>query len=89
MTTKTKLATAALLCIVGACTPAAQSALNVIAPLAVDAITMLVRDRWGADAEVDRATAACIPAPPSAADWFGDDDDHDFEYATCRGKAVQ
>ena len=69
--------------------PAAKSALEVIAPNAVDAITKLVKDRWGTDADVDEATTACVPAPPSSSDWFGDDDDEEFEYALCRGKAIQ
>ncbi len=69
-------------------TPAAQTALDVVAPLAVDALTSLVKQRWGSDAEVDVPTANCVKAPESAADWFGDDD-RDFEYITCRGKAVE
>ncbi len=69
--------------------PPVKSALEVLAPNAVDAITRLVKDRWGSDAEADTDSMACVPAPSSSADWFGDDDENDFEYALCRGKAVQ
>ena len=71
-----------------ACVPAAKSALDVMAPTAIDIITQLVKDRWGADAEVDVPSTACIPGPPSSADWFGDDDDDEFEYGLCKGKAI-
>jgi hypothetical protein len=67
---------------------AAKSALEVIAPTAVDAITRLVKDRWGSEAEVDIDTAACVPSPRSDSEWWGDDDD-DFVYARCRGKAIE
>lgn len=66
----------------------AKSALEVLADDGVDAITRLVKDRWGSDAEADTRTMACVPAPPSSADWWGDDD-NEFEYALCRGKAIQ
>ncbi len=65
----------------------AQNALKVIAPHAVDAITQLVQDRWGAGAEVDTTTTTCVVAPPSAPDWFGDDEG-EYVYALCRGKAL-
>lgn len=65
----------------------AQNVLREIAPSAVDAITQLVQDRWGADAEVDKSTTTCVVAPPSSPDWFGDDEG-EYVYALCRGKAL-
>ncbi len=65
----------------------AQHVLREIAPSAVDAITQLVHDRWGSDAKVDTTTTTCVVAPPSSPDWFGDDEG-EYVYALCRGKAL-
>jgi len=69
----------------GAAAPA-LTALEVIAPTAVDAITRLVKDRWGSGAEVDIDTAGCVPSPSTDSEWWGDDYE-EFVYARCRGKA--
>lgn len=71
-----------------ACTPAAQTALEVLAPVAVDALTQLVAERWGSNAEVDTETAGCFRAPASVAVLVGDDD-LEFVYAVCRAKALE
>lgn len=67
--------------------PLAFATLQTLAPTAVDAVTQLVRERWGSDAEVDVPSAGCFEAPDRVADFVGDDD-REFVYACCRGKAV-
>lgn len=66
--------------------PPLRSALEVVAPAAVDALAKAVSERWGEDAEVDVPTVGCFPAPQGTADAFGDDDGS-FVYVTCRAKA--
>lgn len=69
--------------------PAVRTALDLVtSPAVVDAVTWLVRDRWGSDAEVDVDTVACAESPKSCAFEFGDDYE-EFVYLTCRGKAVE
>lgn len=68
--------------------PAALTALEVIAPSAIDAITDLVKERWGSDAEVDTDSLGCYRAPEACAEIVGDDY-RDHVYACCRGKAVE
>lgn len=68
--------------------PAALTALQLIAPSAVDALTQLVKERWGSEAEVDTESMGCFRAPDACADIVGDDY-HEFEYACCRAKPVE
>ncbi len=77
-------------CIAGGCGagPAALTALEVIAPSAVDAITMLVKERWGSDSEVDTDSLGCYRAPEACAELVGDDYRENV-YACCRGKAIE
>ena len=67
-----------VLCACG--TPVAQSALEVLAPIAADTLTQLIDDRYGK--EVDEGSAGCFALPAG----FNDDE---FEYAICRAKAVE
>ncbi len=64
----------------GCGTPAAKTALDIIAPIAADALTALISDRYGS--EPDEATAACFPLPD---DFTADDG---YVYAMCRAKPV-
>ncbi len=66
--------------------PPVRSALEAVAPQAVDALAKAVTGRWGEDAQVDEDSAGCFPAPANTADAFGDDD-REYEYVTCRVKA--
>ena len=60
--------------------PVAKSALDLLLPVAADALTEAVRDRFGA--EVDQATAICFPLPEEA---MGDG----HVYVVCRAQAVE
>ena len=70
------------------CFPAAKTVLDLIAPAAIDALTQLVSERWGADAEVDEETAGCFRAAADVAELVGDDD-QEYVYVVCRAKAVE
>lgn len=63
------------------------TALEVLAPVAKDAITMLVQERWGSRAEVDVETASCFRTDEQCGAQLVGDDEIDFVYTTCRGKA--
>ena len=82
--------TALLIAFIAGCgtAPAALTALQMISPSAVDALTQLVQRRWGTDAVVDTDSMGCFEAPKACADLVGDDY-RDFEYACCRAKAVE
>lgn len=70
-----------LVMLVSGCgSPAAKSALDVIAPIAADALSGLISDRFGS--ETDEASAGCFPLPGD----FNDDDGH--VYILCRAKPV-
>ncbi len=60
------------------------SALEKIAPYGADAISKLVADRWGADAQI--VDPGCFPAADDIADDFGDDD-REYVYSVCRAKS--
>lgn len=68
--------------------PVALTALEVLSPHAVDALTQLVKERWGSDAVVDVESMGCFRAPEACADIVGDDY-REFTYACCRAKAVE
>lgn len=63
-----------------------QSALQKLAPKAVEALGNAVVKRWGEEAQVHEGSAGCFPAEDAVADSFGDDD-RDFVYIVCRAKA--
>ena len=63
-----------------------QSALEVLGPMAADALERAAKKRWGDDAAMDLESAACFPADDSVAESFGDDYE-EFEYISCRIKA--
>lgn len=58
---------------------AAQTALEIVSPIAVRALEKLVTERWGT--EVDEQSAGCFPLPE-----FEDEDD--YVYVLCRAKGV-
>ena len=64
------------------CGPAAQTALDIIAPIAADALTSLISDRFGG--ETDEDSAGCFPLP----DGFNDDGEG-YVYILCRAKPVE
>lgn len=72
-----------------ACTPGAVTALEILAPVAKDALAMLVHERWGSDAEVDVDTASCFRTDEQCGAQVVGDDEIEFVYTTCRGKAIQ
>ena len=73
---------AVILAVVAACgTPAAKSALEVIAPIAADALSDLISDRFGSD--TDEGTAGCFELP----EGFNDDGEG-YVYIICRAKPV-
>lgn len=76
-----------LILALAACTPMAKTALEILAPAAIDALTQLVLERWGSNAEVDKETAGCFRAPASVAVLVGDDD-LEYVYTVCRAKAL-
>ncbi len=58
----------------------AKTALDLIAPVAAEALTNLIRQQYGTDP--DEATAVCVP--------LGDlSPDDDYVYAICRAKPVE
>lgn len=59
---------------------AAQTALEIVSPIAVRALEKLVAERWGT--EVDKQSAGCFPLPE-----FEDEDD--YVYVLCRAKGVE
>jgi len=60
--------------------PVAKSAIDLLLPVAADALTEAVRDRFGA--EVDQETAICFPLPEEA---MGDG----MVYVVCRAEPVE
>jgi len=60
--------------------PVAKSAMDLLLPVAADALTDAVRDRYSA--EPDESTAVCFPLPAEAMD-----DGH--VYIVCRAQAVE
>jgi hypothetical protein len=62
--------------------PAAKSALDVILPIATDALTALIQDRFGTG--IDESTAGCwdniMPA---------DEDEDGYVWILCRAKPIQ
>lgn len=58
----------------------AQTALEIISPLAVRALERLVKERYGT--EVDEQSAGCFPLPE-----FEDEDD--YVYVLCRAKGAR
>ena len=81
------IAISLLVCGCAAVTPAAKTVLEVAAPAIVEALTQLVKERWGDDARVDRNTAGCFRASAGVAELVGDDD-REYVYVVCRAKAV-
>lgn len=69
------------LLVLGCGGPAAKTALDVIAPIAADALTALIQERFGSD--TDEASAGCFPIPGD----FNDDGDG-YVYILCRAKPV-
>lgn len=63
-----------------ACAPAVKSALDVIGPIAADALSALISERFGS--ETDEATAGCFELP---ADF---EDEDGYVYILCRAKPV-
>jgi|TARA_Y100000310_G_scaffold63131_2_gene58400 hypothetical protein len=61
--------------------PVAKSAMDLLLPVAADALTDAVRDAYSA--EPDESTAVCFPLPAEA---VGDDG---YVYVVCRAKAVE
>lgn len=66
----------------GCSKPAAKSALDVILPIATEALTSLIQDRFGAD--IDESTAGCwdniLPA---------DEDEDGYTWILCRAKPIE
>lgn len=62
-----------------ACGPAAKTALDVIAPIAADALTDLIQDRFGSATDED--SAGCFPLPGEF-----NDSDEGYVYILCRAK---
>lgn len=65
-----------------ACLPVTKTALDVIAPIAADALTDLIAERFGGDTAED--TAGCFPLP----DGFNDDGEG-YVYILCRARPVE
>jgi hypothetical protein len=65
--------------------PGVQSALQAVAPSAVEALTAAVVKRWGPEAEVDTGSALCFELP-DAVQIEGDDG---YAYVLCRAKATK
>jgi hypothetical protein len=65
----------------GGAGPAAKSALEIVAPIAAEALSDLIRKRYGAD--VDKESAGCYALPEFTTDEDG------FDYVLCRAKAVE
>lgn len=65
----------------GAAGPAAKSALELVAPLAADALSELIRSRYGTEA--DKESAGCYALPEFVTDEDG------FEYVICRAKPAE
>ncbi len=80
MNTTKALALACILLV--ACGPAAKSALDVIAPIAADALSDLISDRFGSDTDED--SAGCFELP----DGFNDDGEG-YVYILCRAKPIE
>ena len=58
------------------CTPAVKSALDIVAPLLVDALTSEISRKFGEDAVPDPATAVCIGHDGSALEDYPEDFPH-------------
>ncbi len=73
----------------GGAAPVAKSALESVAPVAVDLLTKLIQDKFGSDAEVDVPSSRCVETEPDH-EAFGEDyeDDEPWTYIKCRGKPV-
>ncbi len=71
----------------GALMPTIKSLLEVVGPMAVDALAKEVLTRWGEDGVIDQETAGCFPVLGLEAvrDFMGDDDE-EFVYIVCRAK---
>ena len=67
--------------VVMACgSPAAKSALDVIGPIAADALSALIKDHYGS--ETDESSAGCFELPADFEDEAG------YVYILCRAKPV-
>lgn len=62
--------------------PAAKTALDVIAPIAADTLTAIIQDRFGTAPDED--TGECFELPESF-----NDDGEGYVYALCRGKPIE
>lgn len=60
---------------------AARSVLDIVAPIAANALADLIRKRYGTD--VDEASAGCYEWPEIGTDEDG------YEYVVCRAKPVE
>lgn len=60
---------------------AARSALDIVAPIAAEALSELIRSRYGTEA--DKESAGCYALPEFTTDEDG------FEYVLCRAKPVE
>lgn len=67
---------------IAACGPAAKTALDVIAPIAADALSDLISERFGSATDED--SAGCFELPSEF-----NDDDEGYVYILCRAKPVE
>ena len=72
-----------------AITPTIKSALEVIGPAAVDALSQLVLDEYGDDAQLVMESAGCFPVSELSVEALASlvgDDQQDYIYIACRVK---